>query len=203
MTRSEAALKRRAAKRNRTLEEQRQKDNSSIGSGGNGAPGSKRKKTMARTPVKDTSTHNLNRDVNGNRFESKGRVASMKNKNDDGLDKRTYKMISKGGYNVMIPKRNGSTDFSKRTSRMKWPEQAGPERIKYNQNLREKYKDDPSKMDPVELERALILIKRDERKKEKKLKQKMERERKKEMKRIRKEKRKGADNVETGEATQR
>ena len=88
----------------------------------------------------------------------------MKNKNDDGLDKRTYKMISKGGYNIMVRKRNGSTDFSKRTSRMKWPEQAGPERIKYNQNLREKYKDDPSKMDPVELERALILIKRDERK---------------------------------------
>ena len=62
---------------------------------------------------------------------------------------------------------------------MKWPEQAGPERIKYNQNLREKYKEDPSKLDPVELERALILIKRDERKRKRSLNKKMERDRKK------------------------
>ena len=201
MTRSEAALKRRAAKRNRTLEEQRVKDNSSLG---NGAPSSKRKKTVAGTHVKDTSTRNVNRDVNGDHLRRKGGVASMRNKNDDGLDKRRYKVISKGGFKTMVPIRNGSTkqDFSKKTS-MKWPEQAGPERIKYNQNLREKYKEDPSKLDPVELERALILIKRDERKKEKKLKQKMERDRKKEMKRTRKEKRKEAGNVKTGVATQR
>ena len=114
MTRSEAALKRRAAKRNRTLEEQRVKDNSSLE---NGAPSSKRKKTVA-THVKDTSTRNVNRDVNGDHLRRKGGVASMKNKNDDGLDKRRYKVISKGGFKIMVPIRNGSTkqDFSKKTS---------------------------------------------------------------------------------------
>ena len=71
--------------------------------------------------------------------------------------------------------------------KLKWPEQAGPERIKYNQNLRERYNQDQTSLDDKELERALILIKRDQRKKEKKLKQKIERERKKEMRRIRKE----------------
>ena len=105
----------------------------------------------------------------------------------------------------MVPKRNSSNKlgFSNRTSRMKWPEQAGPERIKYNQNLRERYKEDPSKLDQVELERALLLLKRDQRKKEKKLKQKMERERKKEMKRIRKEKRNGAGSLEADKPTKK
>ena len=203
MTRSEAALKRRASKRNRTLEEQRRKDNIPLGSGENG--GRKRKKTDA-AHVKDTSINKVNRGGNANRF-SRGadKDGSANNGDNDGTGKRSYKVISKGGFKIMVPKRNSSNKlgFSNRTSRMKWPEQAGPERIKYNQNLRERYKEDPSKLDQVELERALLLLKRDQRKKEKKLKQKMERERKKEMKRIRKEKRKGAGSLEADKPTKK
>ena len=158
MTRSEAALKRRAAKRNRSIEEQRLKDN-----------------------MEDGNKINSNNDnVKKRKMED----------NNNTNNKKHYKIISKGGFNIMVSKRR--TDNNGNASKvlipkLKWPEQAGPERIKYNQNLRERYNQDRTGLDDKELERALILIKRDQRKKEKKLKQKIERERKKEMRRIRKE----------------
>ena len=160
MTRSEAALKRRAAKRNRSIEEQRLKDN-----------------------MEDGNKINSNNDnVKKRKMED--------NNNNNTNNKKHYKIISKGGFNIMVSKRR--TDNNGNASKvlipkLKWPEQAGPERIKYNQNLRERYNQDRTSLDDTELERALILIKRDQRKKEKKLKQKIERERKKEMRRIRKE----------------
>lgn len=45
-----------------------------------------------------------------------------------------------------------------------WPEQAGPERVAYNQLLRERYKKHPEALSEVEIERAKVLIARDERK---------------------------------------
>ena len=162
MTRSEAALKRRAAKRNRSIEEQRLKDNMEDGNKINSNNDNVKKRKMEDNNYNNNNTNN----------------------------KKHYKIISKGGFNIMVSKRR--TDNNGNASKvlipkLKWPEQAGPERIKYNQNLRERYNQDQTSLDDKELERALILIKRDQRKKEKKLKQKIERERKKEMRRIRKE----------------
>ncbi|CAE8643727.1 unnamed protein product [Polarella glacialis] len=49
-----------------------------------------------------------------------------------------------------------------------WPEQAGPERLAYNQQLRERHAADPESLTGEELERAKCLVERDARKKAKK-----------------------------------
>ena len=228
MTRSEAALKRRAAKRNRSIEEQRLKDNMEDGNKINSNNDNVKKRKMEDNnnnyssftkndnpnniidPLKEDGAwicptcgnHNFASRKSCNSKTCKTIRPGGFNNNNNGKsnynnynnnntnNKKHYKIISKGGFNIMVSKRR--TDNNGNASKvlipkLKWPEQAGPERIKYNQNLRERYNQDQTSLDDKELERALILIKRDQRKKEKKLKQKIERERKKEMRRIRKE----------------
>lgn len=51
---------------------------------------------------------------------------------------------------------------------LKWPEQAGQDRIEYNRALRERYLQHPEALTEVETERAKVLVARDERKKSKK-----------------------------------
>ena len=53
-----------------------------------------------------------------------------------------------------------------------WPEQAGPERIAYNEELRARYKADPAILSEEETERAETLLARDERKKAQKVEEK-------------------------------
>ena len=215
MTRSEAALKRRAEKRKVSLEEQRAKDNPDVNQQVN-------KKHKQEDVKKKNDHHNTYEDnpnnvidplkedgswicsaCNNHNFASR-RICNSKTCNQPrpggnyGVKQtknKHYKVLSKGGFNILVANRkNNSSDGEGNASRvlipkLKWPLQAGPERILYNQNLRERFKQDRTSLNDVELERALILIKRDERKKEKRLKQRLERDRKKEMKRIRKEKR--------------
>jgi hypothetical protein len=225
MTRSEAALKRRAEKRKVSLEEQRAKDNPDVNH-----PVNKKRKQEEDVKKKNDggNLHNTYEDnpnnvidplkedgswicsaCNNHNFASR-RICNSKTCNQPRpggnygfkqTNNKHYKVVSKRSFNILVANRkNKSSDGEGNASRvllpkLKWPTQAGPGRILYNQNLRERFKLDRTKLNDVELERALILIKRDERKKEKRLKQRLERDRKKEMKRIRKEKREQREKI--------
>ena len=49
-----------------------------------------------------------------------------------------------------------------------WPEQAGPERVEYNKQLRERYAADKTSLSEEDLARAVVLVERDARKRAKK-----------------------------------
>lgn len=131
MARSEEALKRRAEKRQRSLQEQKQVDFDDV----------KKRQKLEEEKKKTREHHQQDRSVpRSNDLDS--RPSTSKKQRHDPATSKT----------------------------LVWAQQADPTKVQRNQALRQKYyeTDGGKGMDPEELERAKLLIARDERKKQKK-----------------------------------
>mmetsp|Transcript_116862 Transcript_116862/g.184837 ORF Transcript_116862/g.184837 Transcript_116862/m.184837 type:complete len:225 (+) Transcript_116862:30-704(+) len=71
---------------------------------------------------------------------------------------------SKGSFSLLVTAMCKQERQAGKLKALEWPEQAGPERIEYNRLLRERYANNPEALTDVEMERAKVLLARDERK---------------------------------------
>ena len=233
MPRSQEALARRAAKRGRTVEEQRAIDNKTANSETETAattptpppvnkvdatisqetivtsmgPVQKKQKREKEGPL-TLNNAALGEQPEAQQVQEKLTLSGTAVANDDDMakaleEKGAWTCPKCGNHNYASrrvchsktcdqqcpPNRGQHTRASRKPlksqpllPKLKWPQQAGPERIIYNMELRARYKSNRESLDEQELERAEQLMKRDRRKREKRELQKKEREKKKAMK---------------------
>lgn len=161
MARSEEAILRRALKRNRTEGEQRQAD----------------RNEMKRQALKQVQKSKEAEASSNERPRGSDAARSNQSRNHRSEERPRSQSRDRGNH------RRGATSSSRPTKKPRhdeetskklvWGRQADSTTLSKNQELRQRYKETGGEgMDPKDLERAKLLIARDERKKERKNKKK-------------------------------
>lgn len=157
--RSDEAIRRRAAKRGVTFEQQLL------------AEKEKAKQVREIYQIEKKARKSLNKDkpkkshtvTSGQKQGSEKASAKKKRSNEDDA---TQLIESSSNQPATKTKKKHPTPSEQ--TLFSWPAQAGPERIEYNMKLRKLYLENPQALTSEELERARILVERDARKKTKK-----------------------------------
>eukprot|EP00945_MAST-04E_sp_MAST-4E-sp1_P003572 g3572.t1 len=124
------------------------------------------------------------------RAEKRGRSVQEQLAADRPNVRNAFKKRRHGGSENKHRISEGANDAKRAAHRrsmpkLVWPEQAGPERVEYNMQLRKRYKEDRSSLSAEQLERAEQLMKRDRKKKEKRLQKEQQRLERQQMKQLR------------------